>query len=97
MWLNIRRHTIGWTVFYFLFILVLGLIDLPIWQRLGIGCLLALYYGYLRASTETNQADNRLALFSPTTDKVWYFTILSAEWLGYFGVLIFVGELLIST
>jgi hypothetical protein len=96
MWLNVRRHTAGWTAFYFLFFLALGLADLPVWQRLGVGCLLALYYGYLRASKETHQDRDRLPLFSPRSDRLWYFTILSAEWLGYYGVLIFAGDLLLA-
>lgn len=96
IWLNVRRHTVGWTLFYFSFFFALGLVGLPVWQRLGIGCLLALYYGYLRASTETHQDGDRLPLFSSRTDKAWYFTILSAEWLGYYGVLIFAGEVIVA-
>lgn len=95
LWSNVRSHTSGWSAFFFGFFLLLGLAEFPVWQRLGIACLLALYYGYLRASRETGKCD-RLAIFSPAVDRVWYFIILSAEWLGYFGVLIFFGQLLIE-
>jgi hypothetical protein len=96
LWLNIRSHTVGWSAFYFCFFVLLGLADFPVWQRLGIGGLLALYYGYLRESRETGQYPDRPSLFSPSVDRVWYFTILSAEWFGYYGVLILAGQVLVG-
>jgi hypothetical protein len=96
LWSNVRSHTVGWSAFYFGFFLLLGLVGFPVWQRLGIGCLLALYYGYLCAGRETGKYSDRLSLFSPAVDRVWYSTILSAEWLGYYGVLIFAGQLLVE-
>lgn len=96
LWLNVRSHTVGWSAFYFVFFVLLGLAGFPVWQRLGIGCVLALYYGSLRASRETGQQPGQPSLFSPRVDRVWYFTILSAEWLGYFGVLVFAGQILVE-
>lgn len=96
VWSNVRSHTVGWSGFFFGFFLLLGLVGFPVWQRLGVGCLLALYYGYLRASRETGKYRDQLSLFSPAADRVWYFIILSIEWLGYYGVLIFAGQLLIE-
>jgi hypothetical protein len=96
LWGNIRSHTIGWSAFYFFFFLLLGLASFPTWQRLGISFVLALYYGYLRESRETGKHRDRLTLFSPRADRVWYFTVLSAEWFGYYGVLVFAGQLVLE-
>lgn len=96
LWLNVRRHTIGWSVFFFGFFVLLGLADFPVWQRLGIAFLLSVTYGYQRVTKETGRDRGAVPLFTPFADKVWGFAILSAEWLGYFGVLVFLGQLIIE-
>lgn len=96
LWLNVRSHTAGWSAFYFCFFVLLGLADFPVWQRLGVGFSLALFYGYLSASRETGRYCDRLSLFSPRADPVWLFVIVSAELLGYFGVLICAGQILVE-
>lgn len=96
LWLCVRSHTIGWSIFFFAFFALLGLAEFPVWQRLGIACLLSVTYAYSRTNRVTQREPGVVPLFTPWADRVWYFSIWSAEWLGYFGVLIFLGQLLVE-
>lgn len=92
VWLKVRSHTIGWSVFLFAFFALLGVAECPVWQRLGIAFCLSVSYEYSRTTRGMGRDPSRVLLFTPLADKVWEFSIVSAEWLGYFGVLIFLGS-----
>jgi len=98
-WLNVRRHTVGWTAFFFGVFLIAAVINLPLWARLGMALALGVYYGTIRINNENeNDGKSRAPLFSESFDGVWYPAVACLEWIGYLGVLVFgaklVGELL---
>jgi hypothetical protein len=96
VWLQVRSHTIGWSAFFFAFFALQGLAGFPVWKRLGLACVLSVTYAYGRTAREVGQGPERVPLLTPWADKVWYFSILSAEWLGYFGVLVFLGQFFVE-
>jgi len=95
MGLNVRRHTIGWSVFFFSCFLALAVIDLPIWAGLGMALVLGVHYGSVQVTDEREQEARavRPPIFSEEIDNVGYTAVAATEWFGYLGVLVFAAQI----
>jgi hypothetical protein len=97
----LRRHTVGWTFFFILWFVVLGISDFPLWQQLVIAALLAVAYGLSRIRRgEENRIGGtepgRVAMFGEVRDKVWYRVLAIAEWAGYLSVIALTTTLILE-
>lgn len=95
-WMNVRRHTVGWTIFFSLFFLALGLAKFPVWQRLVIAAGLAAWYASARIAQGEGSGGAEAWLFGPKRDRAWYWVLAAAEWFGYLGVLVFCGQAVVE-
>jgi hypothetical protein len=88
--LNIRRHTIGWSLFFFSLFLIMALLEMPVWARLGLLLCLGVYYGSVRLDREEAQETQFQSFpFAEPINRGWLFLIATLEWCGYLGVLLF--------
>lgn len=95
-WLNVRQHTVVWSLFFFGCFLVLALIDLPVWAGLGMALVLGAYYGQIRLAQYEESSGGRPIVFSESLDKVWFAVIVTLEWCGYMGVLMFTASIVVE-
>jgi hypothetical protein len=97
LWQNVRRHTLGWTAFFFIFFFLLALASFPAWQCLGIAVVLAIYYGSIRwrreAAGAAKAGSRGASLLGPSKDDVWYGCLAVAEWCGYLGLIVFGSQI----
>jgi hypothetical protein len=94
--LNVRRHTVGWSAFYSGCFLVLALIELPLWASLGMVVVLGTYYGQNRIDRGEAEGEGRPIVFSRSLDKIALTVIVTLEWCGYFGVLLFAANIAVE-
>jgi hypothetical protein len=95
-----RRHTPGWTAAIFVFFVLLGLADFPLWQSLAFGGLLSLVYGTNEVAREENERvesePKGVPLFGRLRDAAWYRLLAVAEWASYLASIVFGAYLLLS-
>jgi hypothetical protein len=97
----IRRHTLGWTLFYAGFFALMDLASFPLWQRLGFAVVLAVVYGTTsmrREEEEWIEAESaaRPALFGRVRDAIWYRVLAVGEWAAYLGSTALAADLLVG-
>lgn len=97
----VRRHTLGWTLFFAGCFVLMDLASFPLWQRLGFVTVLAVAYGTTSIRRdeedwirETNLA--RPALFGRARDAAWYRVLAVGEWAAYLSSLALVADLLVG-
>jgi hypothetical protein len=96
MWLNIKRHSFGWTLFFLLLFLLMAQMQFPFWQRLLFAGILATYYGSIRAGWWERRQRAQFPLFGHRRGEAWYLSLAIGEWFGYLGLLVFVSQCLVS-
>lgn len=86
----VHRHGLEWLIGYFVFFFVLGIAGFPLWQRLGTGLLLALFFGsvwFARSGRASGHNGIRSAAIN-----AWYWSLAVADLLGFMWTLCFLGE-----
>jgi hypothetical protein len=96
-----RYHPLGWTVAILVFFVLLKLAAFPLWQLLGYAGLLSLVYGtyaVARGESEWIGKDDpeRVALFGPLRDALWYRVLMVMEWVAYLAAIVFSADLLVG-
>lgn len=94
-----RRHTPGWTAFFVGMFLVMELSDFPLWQRLGIAVMLAVFYGLSRirrgeAQWVAKNEPGLASMFGTFRDRIWYRLLAIAEWTGYLCTIAFLTQII---
>lgn len=90
------RHSGEWLLGFFVFFLLLGLADFPLWQRLGIGALAALYFGSIWFDQSGRNMDERVSAGRRLASNVWYWLLAVADWLGFMWLLGFASALVLE-
>jgi len=87
------RHSVEWLIGFFTFFLLLGVVDFPLWQRLGIGFLLALYMGSIWFDQSGRNTDKEIPKHRRGASNLWYWLLAVADFLGFLWILCFASAL----
>jgi len=90
------RHSVEWLVGFFALFLLLGLVDFPLWQRLGIGAMLALYFGSVWFDRSGRNTDEGVSGARRFASNLWYWLLAVADWLGFMWILCFASALVLE-
>lgn len=90
------RHSVEWLVGFFVFFLILGLTDFPLWQRLGLGAVFALFLGSIWFDQSGRNPNKGLPRYRRGMSNAWYLLLAVTDWLGFMWVLCFSSALAIE-
>jgi hypothetical protein len=90
------RHSVEWLLGFFVFFLLLGLTEFPLWQRLGLGAVFALYFGSVWFDQSGRNTDKEVRRYRRGASNVWYWLLAVADWLGFMWIVCFASALVIE-
>lgn len=90
------RHSVEWLLGYFVLFLLLGLMDLPLWWRLGLGAVFALFFGSVWFDQSGRNTDKEVRRYRRGASNLWYWVLAVADWLGFMWTLCFASALAVE-
>lgn len=90
------RHSTEWLFGFFALFLLLGLINLSLWQRLGIGAIFALYFGSVWFDQSGRNTDENASPGWRSASNLWYWLLGVGDWLGFMWTLCFASALVLE-
>ena len=95
-WEILTRHSLEWLLGFFAFFLLLGIADFPLWQRLGLGAVFALVFGWAWFDQSGRNRDDDAAPRHKAASNLWYWFLAFVDWLGFMWLLCFSSALVLE-